>query len=121
DLVQPIRSAITVAGMSGNSLSRARTCASTTSTMEPFGARTYFGGCTDRTALRTVLRDNPSLRATALIGICSARYKRRISAQSSTVITLHVLAARSAMEGVSFHPSTRGHFSRVVDTPNLWR
>ena len=51
----------------------ARTRGSTAFTIEPFTARPYFGGCTVRTALPTVLRDSPSLRAIALIGICSAR------------------------------------------------
>jgi nucleoside-diphosphate-sugar epimerase len=43
-----------------------------------------------RTALRTVLRDNPSFLAIALIGIPSPRCRWRISAQSSNLITLHV-------------------------------
>jgi hypothetical protein len=57
DRSQPIRSAITVAGISGNSLSSARIAGSTPSTIEPFAARAYLGGCTERTALRTVLRE----------------------------------------------------------------
>src|SRR4051812_22362487 len=53
-------------------------------------------------------------RAIALIGICSARCNRRISAQSSTLITL-----QSDSGGVRFRPSPRGQFSRVVDTGQM--
>jgi hypothetical protein len=88
DRSHPIRSAITVAGICGNSLSRSRIRGSTSSTMDPDPARTYRGGCTDRTALRTVFLAKHSFFAIALIDIRSARYSRRISAQSSTVITL---------------------------------
>jgi len=106
DRSQPIRSAITVAGMSGKPDNSDRISASTASTIEPRPARTYFGGCSDRPALRTVLRDSPSFPAMALIGIPSARCRWRISAQSPTLITLHVLPHRH-QEGVSFHPGRR--------------
>jgi hypothetical protein len=54
-----------VAGMVG--------CGSTASMIEPLAGRPYFGGVTTRTALRTVLRDNPSFLAVALIAIRSPR------------------------------------------------
>src|SRR5437879_4653658 len=44
DRVQPIRSAITVAGILGYTRSNSRICGSTTSTTEPLPARTYLGG-----------------------------------------------------------------------------
>ncbi|WP_443075609.1 LysR family transcriptional regulator [Streptosporangium sp. NBC_01469] len=53
----------------------------------------------------------PRCRAIALIGIASARYNRRISAQSSTLITL-----QSDYKGVTIRPSPGGHRSRVVNT-----
>ena len=62
-------------------------------------------------ARRTAFLEILNRRAIALIGIASARCNRRISAQSSTLITLHRVT-----EGVRFHPSIRGQFSPVVDT-----
>ncbi len=88
DRSQPIRSAITVAGICGNSLSRSRIRGSTSSTMDPDPARTYRGGCTERTALRTVFLARHNFFAIALIDIRSARYSRRISAQSSTLMVV---------------------------------
>jgi len=61
--------------------------------------------------LRTVLRDSPSFRAMALIGIPSARCRWRASAQSPTLITLHVLPHRH-QEGVSFTRRHGGIFTR---------
>ena len=88
EFVQPIRSAITVAGIVGNSRNNANTSGSTASTIDPAAARSYWGGPSARNAARTVLRANPSRRAIALMPIPSARCSRRISAQSSTLITL---------------------------------
>ena len=48
----------------------------------------YRGGPSRRSAARTVFFEQPNRRAICLIGIASATCKRRISAQSSTVITL---------------------------------
>jgi hypothetical protein len=55
--------------------------------MSAFGARSHFGGRSLATARRTVVREIPNFRAIARIGICSARCNRRISVQSSTLIT----------------------------------
>ena len=54
----------------------------------PRGARSYFGGDRERNALRTVFRAIPSRSAIALMLNLSARWSRRISAQSSTSIIL---------------------------------
>jgi hypothetical protein len=89
--VQPIRSAITVAGIVGSALSNSRIRGSTASTTDPCGARTYFGGPSEANAAFTVFFEHPITRATALIGIRSARCNRRISAQSSTLSTLPIL------------------------------
>ena len=62
-------------------------------------------------ARRSAFLETPNRRTIALIGIFSARRNRRISAQSSTLITLHRVT-----EGVRFHPSIRGQFSPVADT-----
>lgn len=48
--------------------------------VDPFAGRSYFGGRSEATAARTVLRDTPISRAIALIGTPSDRCKRRISA-----------------------------------------
>ena len=84
----PIRSAITVAGIVGVSLSSSRICTSTASTTEPLAGRSYFGGRSLASACFTVFFEMPRCRAIARIGICSARCSLRISAQSSTRITL---------------------------------
>jgi len=82
--VQPIRSAMTVAGIVGYARSSSRIRGSTSSTIDPPGDRSYFGGPSDTNAAFTVFFETPSTRATALIGSPSARCSRRISAQSST-------------------------------------
>ncbi len=50
-------------------------------------SRTYRGGSSAANADRTVFRATPTRRAIALIGNSSDRCSRRISAQSSTLIT----------------------------------
>jgi hypothetical protein len=81
---QPIRSAITVAGILGNACSNSLIRGSTSSTIEPAARRSYLGGTSEAIATRTVFLDTPSTRAITLIGNPSARCNRRISAQSST-------------------------------------
>ena len=87
DRSQPIRSAITVAGIVGPSFSCSRIAGSASSAIEPFGARRYRGASSARSALRTVFFEIPSFRAIALIGRSSVRCRRRISAHSSKLIT----------------------------------
>jgi RimJ/RimL family protein N-acetyltransferase len=87
--VQPIRSAITVAGIVGTSANNSRIRGSNTSTADPAGERTYLGGPSDPMADLTVFLEIPNRRAIALIAIPSARCNRRISAQSSTLNTPH--------------------------------
>jgi hypothetical protein len=82
--IQPIRSAITVVGKSGQAFNNSQLRASTSSTIDPEPARSYRGGDAARSAARTVFRDTPITRAIALIGIRSDRCNRRISAQSCT-------------------------------------
>ena len=84
DRSQPIRSAITVAGIVGYASSSSRIRGSTASTTDPARGRSYFGGPSLATAARTVFLETPITRAISLIGISSARCSRRISAQSST-------------------------------------
>jgi hypothetical protein len=60
DRVQPRRSAVTVAGIVGHILNNSRICGSTSSTIEPFNARSYFGGARAADARRTVFRPTPS-------------------------------------------------------------
>ena len=85
--VQPIRSAITVAGIVGYAFSNSRMRGSTPSTIEPAGLRSYFGGASDSNAAYTVFRETPSTRAICETGNFSARRNRRISTQSSTLST----------------------------------
>ena len=89
ECVQPIRSAITVAGILGHAVNSSRTCGSTPSTNEPLAGRSYFGGLSAANARRTAFRDTPVPRTIALTGIPSARCSLRISAQSSTLSTPH--------------------------------
>lgn len=56
----PIRSAITVAGIDGHAANNSLICGSATSTSDPRGGRTYFGGPCARNARRTAFRDTPA-------------------------------------------------------------
>jgi len=76
-----------VAGIRGSTVKHSLILDTNSSTADPVPARTYFGGSGARNARRTVFFEIPSTRAIALIGIPSERLNRRISAQSSTVIT----------------------------------
>ena len=80
--------AVTVAGIFASTRSHFRISGSTASTNDPRGGLRYTGGSSDASAARTVFRATPSLRTIALIGSFSALCNRRISAQSSTEITL---------------------------------
>jgi hypothetical protein len=84
--VQPTRSAITVAGISGCSHKIARTLASNGVNAVGTARRSYLGGRSDTTARSTVARPIPNCRATCRRGTPSAT-SRLINAQSSTEIT----------------------------------
>ncbi len=107
--VQPTRSAITVAGISGVSANKPRTLASTAANDVTAGVRSYFGGPSDFTALITVVREMPNLRAIAACGTSSAA-SLLISAQSSMVITLPMVSGCSLFTGVTVQ------FSSGVDS-----
>ena len=92
---QPIRSAITVAGIVGVCDSNRRIRGSTSSTADPVAARRYLGGASATSLAFTVFFEIPNCRAICLIGIRSATCSRRISAQSSTLNIPSVLLARS--------------------------
>jgi hypothetical protein len=117
DLVQPIRSAITVAGIVGHAWSSSRILGSATSTIDPCGARSYRGGPSAAKARLTVFLEHPITLAICLIGIRSARCSRRISAQSSTLNTLASsrLDSSQDLRGVNFQASSGGQFPRAVD------
>ncbi|KRF35504.1 hypothetical protein ASG96_18950 [Terrabacter sp. Soil810] len=100
DRCQPTRCAITVAGIVGHERNSSMIAGSTASTHEPFPGRSYRGGLSLANARRTAFREIRNRRAIALIGICSARCNRRISAQSSTLITLHRLTERGPFSPV---------------------
>jgi hypothetical protein len=86
--VQPIRSAITVAGIVGQAASSSRMRGSTASTIDPPPTRRSYRGDPSAVSARfTVVFETPITLAITLIGIPSARYSRRISAQSSTLNT----------------------------------
>jgi len=86
DPIQPTRSAITVAGISGCSERIARTLASNGANAVGTTARSYFGGRSEASARSTVARPIPNCRATCRRGTPSAT-SRLINAQSSTEIT----------------------------------
>src|SRR4051812_42432104 len=103
----PTRSAITVAGISGCSTNNARTRASNGPNDVTAGDRSYFGGDVDATAFTTVVREIAKRSAICFFGTPSAA-SLRISAQSSTVITLQSLS-------VHFSSVATDQFSSVVD------
>ena len=82
----PTRSAITVAGIRGNSASRARTRGSNGENDVGCSDRSYFGGLVDVTALATVDLPPPKFLATCRCGTPSAT-SLLINTQSSKVIT----------------------------------
>jgi hypothetical protein len=111
DRVQPIRSAITVAGILASNASSRRIAASNASTAEPVAGREYRGGSAEASALATVFLEIPKRRAIAACDNRSDLCSRRISAQSSTLIT------PQQYRGVlTIHPSTTAQFSAVVDS-----
>src|SRR5215211_6907530 len=111
---------MTVAGIVGQACSNSRIRGSTPSTTEPRGVRAYRGGPSVASARLTVFFETPITLATALIGICSARHSRRISAQSSTPNTSlpPQLDSSQGPRGVNFQASVGGQYSRAVDS---WR
>ena len=113
--VQPIRSAITVAGILGYACSNSRMRGSTSSTIDPAGVRSYFGGTSEAIAARTVFLETPNTRTIALIGNPSARCSLRISAQSSTDNTPSSPSARISRE------SAAGGQNSGVDTGSSFR
>jgi cytidyltransferase-like protein len=91
------------------------------SATDPLGARSYRGGPSERSAARTVFRETFMIRAICLIGSPSARYSRRISAQSSTLITSFLPgSARARIPGrrVKIRLPRWGQYSLSVDTGN---
>ena len=109
DPAQPTRSASTVAGISGNSANNARTRSSNgVNDVASTGARSYFGGSVDATALATVFREIPNRSAICVFGTPSAA-NLRINAQSSKVITLQSLSAH-------FSTGRTAQFSAVTDS-----
>jgi len=97
----------------GNCASGNRTLGSTASTLEPAGARPYFGGRSEANALATVFREIPNIRAIPACEMPSDRCSRRISAQFSTVIT-----PQAVLGVLKIHPSIAAQ-SRVVDTERI--
>ena len=86
--VQPTRWARTVAGIVGYCPSSTRTAISICAHADTVdGARSYRGGASALIALATVFRDSDSRLAIAACDRFSDRYSRRISAQSSTVMS----------------------------------
>jgi hypothetical protein len=93
---------------------------STRSITQPRGPRRYVGGPSAAIAFFTVFFEHPSTRAMILIGIRSARYSLRISAQSSTLNTHFSLtpAEVSITKGVSFQlGAVKGSVSRPSTDP----
>ena len=118
---QPTRSAITVAGIDGSKRSNSRIRGSNSSTLEPAGFRTYFGGPSQANAAFTVFREQPITRAISEIDTPSDFRSRRISAQSSTISTRFLPAstpARVSEKLVKIGLPHRDQFSPAVDTPH---
>jgi len=120
DRVQPIRSAITVAGIVGIDRSNSRIRGSNSSTTDPAGSRSYFGGPSAANADFTVFLEIPINRATSEIDTFSDRCNRRISAQSSTLNTRFLLGSvqpRFSRKLVNFRLPRSGQYSVAVDSP----
>ena len=98
---QPTRSAITVAGISGNSASSARIRGSHSSTADPFGARSYFGRPTDPKVRLTVFLEIPN-RRDAL-----DRHALRPTKTTNLAPVLHGDHSPIDEEGSSFNPARR--------------
>src|SRR5262249_9610498 len=119
--VQPIRSAITVAGIVGYALSNSRMRGSNGSTIDPADLRWYFGA-SDSSAADTVLREIFSTRAICVIDNFSARRNRPISAQSSTLSTYflpgsdHSDPARVSAQVLKIQLPRPVQFSRAADS-----
>ena len=96
DRSQPIRSAMTVAGIAGYARSSSRIRGSAWSTIDPARGRSYCGGPSLANAARTVFLATPITRAISLTGMPSARRRRRISAQFSTSSTLFLPGSAGA-------------------------
>ena len=108
---QPTRSAITVAGIDGVASNNRRISGSNASTADPTGARSYFGGLDEANAAATVFREIPNCLAIARPDNRSDRCNRRISAQSSTVITLLIVE-----EWLRFQPQHVAQYSTADDS-----
>jgi hypothetical protein len=91
--------------MSGNWAASDRIAGSNASTDEPFGARRYLGGSCDANALATVFLENSRRLAVAARDSRSDTYSRRISAQSSTLITPQAVELQDAqLSPIDYRP-----------------
>ena len=120
---QSTRSAITVAGISGNSASSARTLLSNGENDISAGLRSYLGGTSDATAFTTVVREIPRRDAIRAFGTPSAA-SLRINAQSSKVITLQSLSVHFPRASLlsSFRASSTtviGHDQHLLAPPSM--
>jgi len=118
DRVQPIRSAITVAGIVGIDRNNSRIRGSNSSTTDPAGTRSYRGGPAAANAAFTVFREIPINRATSEIDTPSDRCNRRISAQSSTLNTRFLpgsVQPRLSRKLVNFQLPRSGQYSVAAD------
>jgi hypothetical protein len=77
---------------------------------DPTAARSYFGGPGEANADTTVFREIPNCLAIARPDNRSDRCNRRISAQSSTVITLLIVE-----EWLTFQPQHVAQYSTAGD------
>ena len=78
---------------------------------DPTAARSYFGGPDEANAAATVFLEIPNCLAIARPDNRSDRSNRRISAQSSTVITLLIVE-----EWLTFQPQHVAQYSTAGDT-----
>jgi hypothetical protein len=92
----------------GHAASSSRILGSTASTIDPPAGRSYRGGPSAPSARFTVFLEHPITLAICLIGICSPRCSRRISAQSSTLNTSLPprLDSSQGLRGVNFQASS---------------
>ena len=93
--------------------SSSRIHASTPSTNDPRGGRSYLGACHGAAPSPPCSSSTPNLEAITLIGIPSLGCNQRV-AQSSTLFTVHTISERGQLPDDS-----RRHFLPAVDTVRI--
>lgn len=112
------RSAITVAGIISHTRNCSRIRGSNASTVDPAGFRTYFGGTSAASALRTVLRETLTVLANILIGTLDLAQPRTQSNSPLTTFPISLPRVGAGTPKGSVSTVNERHFSRAADRNN---